>query len=160
MEPQDAHLLYQWENRAEEWWLGAQLAPISLEAMQRFAGGDHDVWTDRQLRLMLECEGQTTGAFDLYDIDPRNRRAGVGLAVGRAFRGQGHAGAGLNLLMEYAFKHLNLRMLFAEVPLNNPSSLTLFRKAGFHENGRLEKWVRHDSQYVDLALMQAFGPEE
>ena len=41
MEPQDALLLHQWENRAEEWWLGAQLAPISMEAMQRFAALQH-----------------------------------------------------------------------------------------------------------------------
>jgi diamine N-acetyltransferase len=159
MEPQDAHLLHQWENRPNEWWLGAQLAPISLEAMQRFASGQQDVWADRQIRLMLEVGGQTVGAFDLYDIDPRSRRAGVGLVVGQAFRNQGHARVGLALLLAYAFDHLGLRMLFAEVPVENPSSKRIFDECGFRETGRLELWVRHGDHYSDLHLMQAFRTE-
>ena len=159
MEPQDAHLLHQWENRAEEWWLGAQLAPISLEAMQRFAAGQHDVWADRQLRLMLDVGDQTVGAFDLYDVDPRSRRAGVGLAVGQAFRKQGHAQVGLALLMQYAFEHLGLRMLFAEVPADNPASLHIFTEAQFTAQGTLEQWVKRGGTYADVLLMQAFSPE-
>ena len=158
MEPQDAHLLHGWENRMEEWWLGAQLVPISLEAMQRFARGEQDVWADRQVRLMLEVEGQTAGALDLYGIDPRNQRAGVGIVLGTAFRGKGHAGAGLRLLLDYAFDHLGLRMLFAEVPTENPSSLLLFEAAGFQASGVLRQWVRRGNRFSDLQVMQAFRP--
>lgn len=159
MEPQDALLLHQWENRAEEWWLGAQLAPISMEAMQRFAAGNHDVWSDRQLRLMLEVGGQTVGAFDLYDVDPRSGRAGVGLTVGQAFRNMGYARVGLGLLMAYAFDHLGLRMLFAEVPVENPSSTRIFEESGFKINGRLAQWVRNGNHFSDLHIMQAFRTE-
>lgn len=157
MEPQDAHLLHQWENRSNEWWLGAQLAPISLEAMQRFAGGEHDVWADRQIRLMLEVAGQTVGAFDLYGVDPRNRKAGVGIAIGMAFRNQGHAQVGLAMLMSYAFDHLGLEMLFAEVPADNPASLRIFEQAAFTSRGILEKWVRRGAEFADVHLMQAFN---
>jgi len=158
MEPEDAHLLHQWENRSEEWWVGAQLAPISLEAMQRFASGQHDVWADRQLRLMLEVGGQTVGAFDLYDVDPRSRRAGVGIAVGQAFRKQGHAQVGLALLMTYAFEHLGLRMLYAEVPAEHPASLHIFTEAAFESRGILTEWVKRGAAFADVHLMQAFAP--
>lgn len=151
--------MYQWENRPTEWWLGAQLAPISLEAMQRFAAGEHDVWSDRQLRLMLDVGDQTVGAFDLYEVDPRCGRAGVGLAVGQAFRNKGYARVGLGLLVSYAFHHLGLRMLFAEVPAENPSSTRIFEEAGFQINGVLRQWVRNGNHYSDLHVMQAFRPE-
>jgi diamine N-acetyltransferase len=158
MEPEDAPLLHQWENRSEEWWLGAQLAPISLEAMERFAGGDHDVWADRQIRLILDLEGQPIGAFDLYDVDPRSRKAGVGVVIGQAFRKNGHATIGLQLLTHYAFEHLGLRMIFAEVPAVQPASKHLFSKAGFESNGILKQWVRRGIAFEDLLLMQLFNP--
>jgi diamine N-acetyltransferase len=81
MEPEDADWLFDIENDSKDWWMGATLNPIGRGALRNFASGQHDLWRDLQLRLMIETREdnpQTVGAVDLYQLDPRNRRAGVG----------------------------------------------------------------------------------
>ena len=92
MEPRDVSQLHAWENASEDWWMGASVQPISMEAMQQFATGQHDLYRDRQLRWMLDAllsegEWNTVGAVDLYDFDPRQRRAGVAIHVDQTIDG-------------------------------------------------------------------------
>lgn len=142
MEPADAARLHQWENRAEEWWLGASMGPWSLAAMESFARGEQDVWAAGQTRLILTRSSSPVGAFDLYDVNPRNRTAGVGVLIDEAHRSQGHGLAGLTLLHNYAFDFLGLEGLKAEVPAGNPASVKLFERAGYALAGTLPAWIR------------------
>lgn len=154
MEISDLPLLMELENHSEEWWLGANIAPISSEALKRYIVGDHDLYRDQQMRLILESSNKAVGAFDLYDLNPRNRRAGVGLAIAPVERGNGHAAAGLSLLVDYAFQHLSLHQLWAEIPSKNEQSVHLFQKAGFEFCGTLKDWIWDGHEWVDAILMQ------
>ena len=82
---------------------------------------EFDIYRDKQLRLILvtcneEGQWRTIGAVDLYDYDPRNHRAGVGIVIDQNERRNGHAFVGLELLSKYAFEHLGVHQLYAEVP--------------------------------------------
>ena len=160
MEPRDVSQLYDWENASEDWWMGAGVQPISMEAMQQFAAGQHDLYRDRQLRWMLDTllprgEWDTVGAVDLYDFDPRHRRAGVAIHVDRNHRRLGHALRGLLLLARYAQQHLDLVQIYAEVPATHLASQGLFKRAGFVETGRRKTWVRKpDGTWDDVVTMQ------
>jgi diamine N-acetyltransferase len=154
MEPEDVAPMFVWENDADEWWKGAQLGPISREALRRFTTGNHDIWADGQLRMMLVFDGVTIGAVDVYGIDARNLRAGVGIIVDANARRAGHAKAGLYLISEWAFEHLGLRSLFAEIPGSHRPSLDLFLGAGFSECGRYRDWLRKDGGWDDVILVQ------
>jgi diamine N-acetyltransferase len=154
MEPADAARLHEWENRAEEWWLGATMGPWSLAAMEAFARGEQDVWAAGQTRLILTHSSSPVGAFDLYDVNPRNRTAGVGVLIDEAHRGNGHGLAGLSLLHNYAFDFLGLKGLKAEVPAANPASVGLFERAGYNLAGTLPAWIRGgDAGRSDLHIM-------
>jgi diamine N-acetyltransferase len=169
MEPEDASQLHAWENASEDWWMGASVSPISAEAMKRFAIGNHDLYHDRQLRLMLDARGQhdgqanwrTVGAVDLYDFEPRHLRAGVALHVDHNARRLGHGLEGLLLLADYARQHLGLRQLYAEVPASHHASLALFTKAGYLETGRRLSWIR-DAQggWDDVVTLQMQLPNQ
>lgn len=157
MEPHDVELLYALENRSEEWWLGGALNPVSRETLKNFASGQHELWRDLQLRMMVEtmqANSQTVGAVDLYQLDPRNKRAGVGIVIEKSERRQGHAIAALELLQSYAFGHLGLHQLWAEIPTSNASSIELFEQAGFVKNGILSDWVLRGDYWEDVVLMQ------
>ncbi len=155
MEPEDLDLLFQLENSTEEWWMGAQLAPLNKATLQRYINGDHDLYRDLQLRLIVETtEGVAVGAVDLYQLDPRNRRAGVGVAIAPGHRQAGHAKAGLQLLVDYASEHLGLHQLWAEIPAVNDPSLRLFEGAGFAKGGRFNDWIRHDQGWKDAIWVQ------
>lgn len=156
MEPGDAPFLFDLENRPDEWWMGAQVAPMSQETLIQYIRGDHDLYRDQQMRMILETEsGTRVAAVDLYQFDPRNRRAGVGIAVAHAHRRQGHAAAGLRLLLPYAFNHLGLHQLWAEIPAAHEGSLSLFATAGFEACGRLKDWILTPEGWSDAVCVQA-----
>ena len=47
------------------------------------------------------------GCIDLFDFDPRNRRAALGMYIAPEYRGKGVGKAALEALETYAFTHLN-----------------------------------------------------
>jgi diamine N-acetyltransferase len=156
LEPTDSEFLYELENASEEWWLGATISPLGLETLKQFAGGQHDLYRDLQLRLMITtADGTTVGTVDLYQYEPRNRRAGVGIAILNRHRKQGHARAGLALMYDYAFQHLGLHQLWAEIPASNAETVQLFQAVGFEQSGHLKDWIWRAPHWEDAVLVQA-----
>lgn len=163
MELADVQALHAWENASDDWWMGASILPVSVEAMTQFATGNHDLYRDRQWRWMLdtrEAPGapwQTVGAVDLYDFEPRQLRAGVAVHIDADARRSGHAQAGLSILQDHASSHLGLKQLYAEVPANHEASLGLFQKAGYRATGRREQWIRTpQGGWSDVVTLQLF----
>ena len=61
----------------------------------------------------------------------------ISLGIGDAAeRGKGYGMEALNLMLRYAFRELNLFRLSASIPGYNQAALTMFQKAGFHEEAR------------------------
>ena len=163
MEPEDVMKLHAWENSSNDWWMGASVTPIGLTAMSKFVEATHDLYQDRQLRLMLDVlrhesqmsSDKTVGAIDLYDFEPRQLRAGVAVHVDADHRRTGHAFEGLALLSSYAKQHLGLRQLYAEIPACHQASLGLFEKAGYAVTGRRNQWIRKpDGSWGDVLTLQ------
>tara|TARA_B100000575_G_C23088112_1_gene627194 strand:+ start:267 stop:785 length:519 start_codon:yes stop_codon:yes gene_type:complete len=158
LEPTDSEFLFQLENASDEWWVGATIAPLGRATLKQYASGQHDLYRDLQLRLMIStAQGATVGTVDLYQYDPRNRRAGVGIAILNRYRRQGHARSGLALLREYAFQHLGLHQLWAEIPACNAETIQLFTSEGFEQSGDLKDWIWRAPHWEDAVLVQAFG---
>ena len=156
LEPSDSAFLFQLENASDEWWLGATLAPLGRATLEQYASGQHDLYRDLQLRLMITtADGTTVGTVDLYQYEPRNRRAGVGIAILREYRRQGHARAGLALMRDYAFQHLGLHQVWAEIPACNAETIQLFEAEGFEQSGHLKDWIWRAPHWEDAVLVQA-----
>ena len=79
IEPSDLPFLYQWENDASSWADGANHNPLSQQDLRDYlASTTGDIYKDGQLRLIIE-DGATLGCVDLFDFDPRNHRAALGM---------------------------------------------------------------------------------
>jgi diamine N-acetyltransferase len=156
-EPEDLELLYRWENDTLQWPLGNATVPFSRYTLRQYlAESNQDIYSDRQLRLMITRKEQekTIGAADLYDFDPFHFRAAVGILVEASERQKGYGLQALQLLEEYAFRFLHLRQLYAFVPIHNLASEALFEKAGFEVAGVLKDWIREDDTFTDVSVMQ------
>jgi diamine N-acetyltransferase len=94
------------------------------------------------------------GCVDLYNYDPLNRRAAVGIMVSKEYRRQGYALAMLHALEELSTTHYRLHTLFADIAASNTASLALFRKAGYEECGHFKEWLLVNDKYVDSIRMQ------
>jgi len=96
------------------------------------------------------------GAIDLYNHDPVNRRAAVGIMVASEYRRQGYALAMLKALENSSFitHHSSLHTLYADIAATNTASIALFRKAGYEECGHFKEWLAVDGKYIDTIRMQ------
>lgn len=160
-EPYDLDTIYQWENDTELWSVGCATAPFSKKLIEEYiADYNPDIYSAKQLRLMIahKDDGALIGAIDLYDFDPHNRRAAVGIIIDRQFHRQGYATRALNLLADYCHSMLGMHQIHAIIPVTNESSIKLFQKSGFKICGRYRSWLRHGASYEDaFSLQQLFN---
>ena len=152
LEPSDLPFLYQWENDASAWADGANHNPLSQKDLRDYiTSSTGDIYRDGQLRLIICLNGQmvngqmvnetTVGCIDLFDFDPRNRRAALGMYIAPQMRGKGVGKQALDLLEQYAFGFLRLRLLYAVIATNNIACTTLYRNAGYQPSSSLPGWT-------------------
>lgn len=157
VEPSDVETMYRWENDPEVWRVSGTLAPFSRHALMNFVEEQrYDLYGTRQLRLIIENpEGEAAGTLDLFELDPRNRRAGVGIMIyDRSQRCRGYATDALEVLKHYARQTLGLHQLWCDVEARNEASLHLFDRAGFVRTGVKRDWTLTPEGYRDLLTLQ------
>lgn len=158
LEPDDVELLYRWENDPAVWGVSGTLAPFSRHVLKRFiAEQTRDIYQTRQARFVIEerAAGRPVGLIDLFDFDPANRRAGVGILIYEAAdRGRGVASAALELLVDYSFGVLRLHQLYANIPAGNTASARLFEGRGFVRCGLKKDWLLTPAGWEDEGTYQ------
>jgi diamine N-acetyltransferase len=146
VEPADLEVLYTWENDTEIWYLSNTLIPFSKYTLKQYIkAASKDIYETKQLRLIIEVldEKRAVGAIDLFDFDPFNLRAGVGILVhDKQDRKKGIATQALSTLTTYARDVLGLKQLYCNITENNEDSLKLFIKQGFVITGQKKEWTR------------------
>lgn len=164
LEPEDVDILYRWENDTDVWRVSNTVTPFSKYVLQRFIEEQsRDIYETRQLRLIIEslADGKPVGAIDLFDIDPYNARAGVGVLIyNKSDRKQGYASEALSLLIRYGFQVLCLNQLYCDIPYDNQESLALFKKKGFSIVGLKREWTKTTSDWQDEYMLQLLNPSK
>ncbi len=146
LEPEDIELLYGWENDPKLWAVSGTTAPFSRHVLTQFIESQlQDIYQTRQMRLVIETADtlRSIGTFDLFDFDPINARAGVGVMIyAESDMGQGYAASAIEVGVDYCFRVLGLHQLYANVAADNRPSLALFRKMGFEVVAEKKDWIR------------------
>ena len=158
-EPEDIDVLFKMENDTALWHLSNTLTPFSRFELEQFILlADKDIYAIKQTRFMIEKteENQAlpVGAIDLFDFDPGNSRAGVGITILEEYRSQGIAGTALNILIDYAFNHLGLHQLYCNIEEKNTASLNLFRNKGFVECAKKLEWNKKGNKWINELMLQ------
>lgn len=157
LEPDDISLMYAWENDVAVWSVSGTLTPFSRHTLERFIQEQQfDIFQTRQQRLIIETrDGTPVGALDFFELDPINRRAGIGILIhDTAQRGKGYASDAVETACRYAREVLNLHQLWCNVGSYNHPSRALFAKAGFAEVGVKRDWQWRPGGFDDEILLQ------
>lgn len=158
VEPDDIDTMYAWENDPAVWLVSGTTAPFSRHMLERFVEGQKfDIFQTREQRLIIEAldSRRPVGTFDLFEFDPADSRAGIGILIhAPGDRGKGYASEALNIVCNYAREVLYLHQLWCNIGADNQASLSLFRKAGFIQTGVKHDWHRTPDGYSNEILMQ------
>lgn len=155
-EPDDARQIYLWENDRSVWRVSGTYAPYSQFHIEQFLLNNNDLFSQKQLRLMIDLTetSESIGCLDLYDFDPINEHVSIGILIDAAHRNQGHAQATLSLCLDYLFHDLMLHQAFCVIDELNIESQLLFEKQGFIPCGRRKEWIRTEDEFLDLIEYQ------
>ena len=157
LEPSDLEAMYRWENDPAVWGVSGTVAPFSREILKAFIEQQqYDIWRTHQLRLVIARNdgAAAVGAVDLFDFDPLNRRAGVGVLVADGERCRGYASEALALLVEYARDVLMLNQLYCDIDTDNVACRALFSGCKFEECGLRRRWRLSSDGWRDVVMMQ------
>jgi len=157
LEPNDLDFLYKLENDVAIWEISGTTTPYSRHVLNQYLDNAHrDIYDVKQLRLCICSESDTViGLIDIFDFDPKNHRAGIGIVVLEdKNRNRGVGAEAIRLLTDYAFSILGLRQLYANVIEGNDASIHLFKKLGFEEVGIKKDWIFSNGFYKNEILFQ------
>lgn len=146
---EDIELVFEWENLEEFWRVSDENGPFDREQIASFMqrclieeGGEIKRWiieTDTHLPI---------GIIDLFNIDWLLKSADVGIMIAsEEFRGKGHAGRALNLLIQRLLKE-KWTLLRALIHADNEASLKLFESLQFSAGARKLHRSKAAIQYV------------
>ena len=152
IEPSDLPFLYQWENDATMWADSDTHNPLSRHDLHQYIENTTgDIYRDGQLRLIIEDSQLSTlnsqlltkivGCIDLFDFDARNRKAAIGMYIAPDARGRGVGKQAVQLLLDYAFNFLHLRMVYAIISVNNVACSRLYEQMDFLPSSPLRVWT-------------------
>ncbi len=158
LEPKDLEFIYAIENDELIWEISHTQTPYSRFLVKQYLENAHqDIYEAKQLRLAI-CNtnnDNAIGLIDLFDYDPKNNRAGIGILIqNNSDRNQGVGTESLGLLIKYAFYNLNLKQLYANIDSENENSLKLFTKFEFQKIGVKKQWNLVNGSYKDEVLFQ------
>lgn len=158
LEPEDLEFVYAIENDESIWKVSNTQTPYSRFLIRQYLeNAQQDIYEAKQLRLAI-CQNDNfsaIGLIDLFDYDPRNNRAGIGIIIQNGEnRRQGIGSEALQLLISYAFTHLNLHQLYANIDDENEPSIKLFTNFGFQLIGTKKQWNLVNGNYADESLFQ------
>lgn len=165
IEPDDADLIYAWENDSSIWQLSNTFAPFSMHVVKHYIENSHqDIFQLKQLRLMIEKTDvdkiEIIGSIDLFDFEPMHKRAGIGILIANeSDRKKGYASDALDILIKYSFYILQLHQLYCNITEDNLDSLSLFQSKGFKLIGTKRDWLIFPQGRKDEFMFQLINKE-
>lgn len=162
LEPEDFDFLESVENDVSLWEVSGTLKPFSKFVLKEYLlNAQQDIYEAKQLRLVI-CNIKTDasiGFIDLFDFDPQNKRAGVGIVISPKNRGNGFAKDALKIVIKYSFKTLELHQLYANILEDNTRSLILFKNQKFEVIGLKKDWNHYNNKFKNEWLLQLINTD-
>jgi len=122
--------------------------PLSEEKTEKWFDNNKDR-IDRY-DAIIEADGVSVGLIGLIGIDSKNKKAEYYVTIGdRNYLGKGIAKKASLILLEYAFKTLELERVYLYTEIDNISAVKLYEKIGFKKEGIIKKDVFSKGRYVD-----------
>src|SRR4030042_3361388 len=140
----------------ERTFISYQGEPLSLEEEKRFVGSQvGKIKEGKCVVLLVFSENILVGVANL-DLGERTSKhiANLGISIAKGFRDEGIGSKLLETLLDEGTKNLkDLEIIKLTVFSSNAGAISLYKKFGFKEYGRLPDGVKLEGSYVDQVKM-------
>jgi RimJ/RimL family protein N-acetyltransferase len=123
-------------------------------------------WNERKqgdgytFAITIKGDGRYIGNIRLKILNTISRRADISLGIFiPTFRDKGLGTEALELIIDFAFKTLNLISLELRVFSNNDRAIAVYKKLGFQEIGLRRKADFIDGEFLDDLMMDLLVEE-
>lgn len=151
---EDMPILSGWINDRDQVLFNAPYKPVHED--------QHKAWFDSvQQRNDLVIFGirrldgnKLIGSCQLNSINQIHRSAQLQIRIGEpSERGHGYGTQAVRLLLDFAFKDLNLHRVYLHVFRTNVAAIRTYVKSGFVQEGLLRQAAYIDNKYIDVVIM-------
>ena len=109
-------------------------SPYTYRDAEEFVARSFLAPWDTEPIFAITLNGKVIGSFDVR-VDPKNRAAEVGYAVGKAHWGQGIMAEAGSAAIDWAFREFELARICARADLKNRQSWRVMEKLGMQREG-------------------------
>ena len=148
------------DPRTMKYWSSSEIR--ELEEAARMVSEDLQLQQDGSAAfwsIVLPGTGRVIGKFTLFHIDRQNRRAEIGYVLHRQFWRKGYGTEVLHTMLAKSFDEFRLHRLEADIDPDNVASISLLKKAGFREEGRMRERWNLNGEWRHSILMGLLEPE-
>jgi [ribosomal protein S5]-alanine N-acetyltransferase len=98
--------------------------------------------TSLRFAIVIQETGELAGHIRLYDFFDSNRRCDIGYALAPAHWGKGYLSEAMKSTLDYAFTHLDMNRIEADIDPRNDASQKLLERMRFQREGYMrERWI-------------------
>ncbi|MBI4681423.1 MAG: GNAT family N-acetyltransferase [Nitrospirae bacterium] len=146
---------FQWFNdQKNDIFTSHALWPNTLEKMKSFFDRVTQYKNDIVLAIIEKKTEKHIGNVALHDINWIHRRAEFAIIIGyKKAQNKGYGFEATCLLIEHAFKKLNIHRIGLGVNESNRAAIRLYEKAGFIVEGRFKDHFLRDGKYSAAVRM-------
>jgi RimJ/RimL family protein N-acetyltransferase len=155
--PQDADVIPLFEHSADErsgWMILPPRSQVATrkaveESAERRPGPQT---LELDLAIARREDDLMVGGISVSEVDQTNGTFAYGVGIGREHKGNGYAAEAVLLVMRFMFDERRFQKCEARVYDYNSASISLHRKLGFVEEGRLRRHLFLAGEYRDELL--------
>ena len=151
---EDLPFLFSWINDRETVLRNAPYKPVHAGAHRQWFESVRQRTDVALFAIRLLADDSLIGTCQLINMHTIHRNAELQIRIGVAQqRGKGYGGEATRLLLNHAFKDLNLHRVGLHVFADNAAALRMYEKAGMRREGVLREAAHIDGRYVDVVEM-------
>ena len=107
---------------------------------------------DQRYVLFEVKTGKLVGQLRVNNIDYENAHCEIGLDILQGLRGRGYGWKSYECVLEYLFKHKNIKTVYLRVGEFNKKAIALYEKLGFTTSGFYKNYLFRNGKYHNYLL--------
>jgi RimJ/RimL family protein N-acetyltransferase len=163
IEREDLPLLAAFNNDLDVELAGGGDPPLPQSLARLQAGFDENAAKGGRdgTTFAIVADNKFIGQCSLFNFHPVAQTCELGITIGdKDYWGRGYGREAVALLLDYGFRHQNLRRIWLRVHAQNERAIKAYQACGFIEEGRLRQHVWSNGRYDDFLFMGILREEE